>query len=94
MKVHMVSYDFDKKKCQNPKFIFCLFMDKRTSKRQDTLIVKPSTSSTNAHFPSKSLSSALFKKLGWDKSQPFPSVPPGLQLLLPSPKTLNEPLGE
>ena len=34
MKVHMVRYNFSRKKLQNPKFIFCLFMNKRTSKRR------------------------------------------------------------
>ena len=84
MKVHMVSYDFDKKNCQNPKFIFCLFMDKRTSKRQDALIVKPSTSSTNAHFPPKSLSSALFKKtwLGQIPTVPICSTRPAVAVAI------------
>ena len=32
MKVHMVSYNLDQKKFQNPKFIFCLIMKRRTLK--------------------------------------------------------------
>ena len=32
MKVRIVNYDLGPKKCQNPKFIFCLFMNKWTPK--------------------------------------------------------------
>ena len=32
MKVHIVSYNLSSKKFQNPKFMFCLFMNKLTPK--------------------------------------------------------------
>ena len=33
MKVHIVSYNLGQNFFQNPEFIFCLIMDKRTQKR-------------------------------------------------------------
>ena len=32
MKVHIVIYNLDQKKFQNPEFMFCLIMDKRNPK--------------------------------------------------------------